>query len=113
MTAKPSLRFYHSAALRHRADRLLAAIENDGDPTAHAHDLADLVVELSEAGMDYYFLRPIRQAKLGVIAQKTAQYGMAGALKLMTPIVRTVLHGTTVEQLRVIAAHMKHLQEGE
>jgi hypothetical protein len=110
MPEKPSLRFFHSAALRHRSDRLLSAIEKDGDPRAHAHDLADLVVELSEAGMDYYFLRPIRQAKLGVIAQKTAQYGMSGALKLMAPMVRTILHGANAAQLRAIAAHMRHLQ---
>ena len=110
MPEKPSLRFFHSAALRRRSDRLLAAIESDGDAKAHAHDLADLVVELTEAGMDYYFLKPIRNAKLGMVAQKTAQFGVAGALRMMTPIVRTVLHGATAAQLRTIATHMRELQ---
>lgn len=110
MSAKPSLRFYHSAALRARTDRLLAAIEQDGDPTRHARDLADLVVDLSEAGMEYYFLKPIRQAKLGVVAQKTASLGMSGALRVMSPIVRTILHGASAAQLKVIAEHMRHLR---
>lgn len=109
--AKPSMRFYHSAALRTRTEKLLAAIEQDGDPTGHARTLADLVVDLSEAGMEYYFLKPIRQAKLGVVAQKTAEFGTSGALRIMSPIVRTVLHGATAAQLRVIAEHMRHLTQ--
>jgi len=113
MSAKPSLRFYHSAALQHRADKLLTAIEQDEDPTPQAGAFADLVVDLTEAGMDYYFLRPIRQAKLGMVAQKTASYGMSAALRLMAPLVRTILRGTTADQLRSIAAHMRHLRGNE
>jgi hypothetical protein len=67
-------------------------------------------MDLTEAGMDWYFLRAIRQARLGVVARKTAQFGMSGALRLMAPMVRTVLHGTTAAQLRAIAAHMRALQ---
>jgi len=111
MTAKHALRFYHSATLRHRSDRILAAIETDEDPTTHTDALAELVVDLTEAGMEYYFLRPIRQAKLGLVARKTADYGVSGAIRLMAPMVRRILHHTSAEQLRTIAAHMRHLQE--
>ncbi len=110
MAAKPSLRFHYPAALRTRAEHILAAIEQDDDPTGQTGALADLVVDLTEAGMDYYFMRAIRQAKLGLVAQKTAQFGMSGSLRLMAPMVRTVLHGANATQLRAIAAHLRQLQ---
>jgi len=109
--AKPSMRFYHSVALRTRTEKLLAAIDKSENPTEHARAFADLVVDLSEAGMEYYFLKPIRQAKFGIVAQKTASLGMSGALRVLSPIVRTILHGATAAQLKVIAEHMRHLTQ--
>jgi CheY-like chemotaxis protein len=102
------MRFFHSAALRKRTEKLLTAIEGDTDPTPHADALADLVVDLTEAGMDDYFLKPLRQAKLGMLAQKTASLTTAGALRVMAPMVRRILRGADGAQLRVIAEHMRH-----
>jgi hypothetical protein len=107
--AKPSLRFFHSAALRTRTNRLLAAIERDEDPAQHAGAFSALVVDLTEAGLDYYFLKPLRQAKVGFVARQTASLGMAGSLRVMSPIIRTILGGTNGAQLRVISHHIRQL----
>jgi hypothetical protein len=61
--AKPSVRFFHSAALRKRTDAVLAGIERDDDATQHASALSSVVLELTETGLNYYFLRPLQEAQ--------------------------------------------------
>ena len=107
--AKPSLRFFHSAPLRTRTIKLLAAIDHDQEPTQHAAALAALVVALAEAGLDYYFLRPLQLAKVGFVARQTANFGMAGALRIMSPMIRSILGGTNGAQLRIISRHIRQL----
>ena len=108
-SVKPSLRFFHSAALRARANKVLDAIERDKDPTQHAAALSSLVLDLTEAGMNYYFLRPLQQAKVGFVARQTAGLGMGGSLRVMSPIIRSILAGANATQLQVIARHIRHL----
>lgn len=108
-SAKPSLRFFHSADLRTRSNKVLAALERDKDPTQHVGVLSSLVVDLTEAGMSYYFLKPLQQAKVGFVARQTASLGMAGALRVMSPIIRSILAGTNAAQLRVITRHIRQL----
>ncbi len=108
-SAKPSLRFFHSAVLRTRSNKILAAMERDQDPTQHVGALSSLVVDLTEAGLDYYFLKPLHDAKVGFVARQTASFGMAGALRVMSPIIRSILGGANATQLRVITRHIRHL----
>jgi hypothetical protein len=108
-SAKPSLRFFHSTALRTRSNNVLAAIERAKDPTEHVAALSSLVVDLTQAGLSYYFLRPLQQAKIGFVARQTASFGMAGALRVMSPIIRTILAGANAGQLHVIARHIRQL----
>lgn len=107
--AKPSLRFFHSAVLRARSHKVLAAMERDKDPTQHVGALSSLVVDLTEAGLNYYFLKPLQDAKVGFVARQTASFGMAGALRLMSPVIRRILAGTNATQLHVITRHIRHL----
>jgi hypothetical protein len=108
-SAKASLRFFHSTALRTRSNKVLAAMERDKDPTQHVGALSSLVVDLTEAGLNYYFLKPLQQARVGFVARQTASLGMAGALRVMSPIIRTILAGTNATQLRVITRHIRQL----
>jgi hypothetical protein len=111
MPAKPSVRFFHSAALRQRADAVLARIERDDDPTRHASALSSVVVELTETGLEYYFLRPLQEAKFGFVARQTANLGMSGALRVMSPIIGRILGNADTPQLRGVARHIRHLME--
>ena len=109
--AKPSLRFFHSPALRRRTEAVLARIEHDDDATRHARALSAVVVELTEAGLDYYFLRPLVESRFGFVARQTASLGMSGALRLMSPIIGRILSGADTRQLRGVAQHIRHLTE--
>jgi hypothetical protein len=109
--AKPSVHFFHSAALRKRTDDVLARIERDDDATQHATALSSVVVALTETGLDYYFLRPLRESKFGFVPRQTANLGMSGALRVMSPIIGRILAGADTAQLRGVARHIRHLTE--
>ncbi len=108
-TPKPSLRFTHSPALRARTLQVLAAVDGDPDPPSRVAELSTLVLALTEAGMEFYFLKPLTDARLGFVARQTAGLGVSGALRVLSPIVRTVLGGADGKQLRVVTKHIRSL----
>lgn len=108
-SAKPSLRFFHTPALRTRTNKVLASIEAGPDPTARAEALSAVVLSLTEAGLDYYFIKAVKDAKLGFVARQTAGLGVAGATRVIGPILRSVIGGANAAQLRSIAKHIRHL----
>ena len=110
-TEKPSLRFFYAAALRKRTDAVLARIERDEDATLHAGTLSRVVSELAGAGLDYYFLRPLEEARFSFVARQTARLGVAGALRFMSPMVTRILAGADTTQLRGVARHIRHLAQ--
>ena len=107
----PYLRFYHSKDLRTRTLAVLDALESADDPTEQADALADIVLELTETGLAYYFLRPIQAAKVGVLAIQTTKVGLAGILRVMGPVARRVLGGMDQEQLLEVTGHIRELME--
>ena len=70
---------------------MLAALERAEDATEHRGDLAEIVVELSNSGLDAYFLVPLKDAKAGFVLQQSAKLGMAGAKQVMAPVIRQVI----------------------
>jgi hypothetical protein len=109
-TAEPSMRFYYSKALHKKADAVLSALEAQPDQPAHGDAVADVVDELIEAGMDYYFLRALKQADVGFLAEQSARLGMSGAVKLISSISRKFLVRMNEEQLLIVATHIRALR---
>ncbi len=89
--SKPFLRFYHSEALRKKTLSVLLALEEAEDAAAHRDALADVVVELAHAGMDCYFLEPLKLAKAGFIVEQSANLGLAGAKQVMGSVIRNII----------------------
>ena len=106
---EPSLRFYHSKALRTRTHSLLSAIETKPDAPAHGPALADLVNDLIDAGMDYYFLRPLKQAEVGFVTEQSARLGLSGAVRLISTVTRKFIVRMEPQQLQVVATHIRAL----
>lgn len=107
--AEPSLRFHYSKALRKRSDAVLGALESAPEKDHHADAVADLVADLVEAGMDYYFLRPLAEAELGFIKEQSARLGISGAVKLINSVSRKFIVRMDSAQLLAVAAHMRSL----
>ena len=87
----PFLRFHHSEALRKKTLALLGAIEDADDPTVHRDGLAGLVVELSNSGLDAFFIQPLKHAKAGFIVEQSAKLGMKGVQQVMASVIRQII----------------------
>ena len=81
--SKPFLRFYHSESLREKTLSLLSSLEQAQDATKHRNALASLIVELTNSGMEYYFMKPLKLAKAGFIVEQTANLGLGGVQRVM------------------------------
>ena len=108
-TPLPSLRFHHSKDLRTRTLRVLDALEASPDAAAHGEALAEIVLELTEVGLNYYFLKPVQGAKAGLLATQTTKVGLGGILRVMSPVTRRVLGGMDDAQLRTVSTHLREM----
>jgi hypothetical protein len=106
---KPFLRFYHSEGLRKKTLTLLRFIEQAQDASAHRAALADLVVELTNAGLDYYFLKQLKLAKPGFVVEQSANLGMAGVQQVMGTVIRQVIGRMDSPQVLSVCGSIRQL----
>ena len=109
--AKPFLRFYHPSALRTSTLTVLTTVEQAEDSTRHRNALSDVVLELTDHGLDYYFLAPLTVAKVGFVAEQSARMGMSGVKRMMAPVIRNVIGHMDKHQLISICTHIRQLME--
>lgn len=107
--SQPSMRFFHSKELRAKTNAVLDALEAMPMHPKHGDAMAGLVQELIEAGMDYYFLRAVRLAKLGFVVEQSAKLGMSGAVTLVSSVSRKFIVRMDQNQLLVVAKHIREL----
>ena len=105
--SKPYLRFYHSVELRARTLALLTKIENAEKATDHSGPLSELVLELTNCGMDQYFLQSLKAAKVNFVVQQSATLGLAGVQKIVGTVVRSVLGRMDDRQLLAICGSLR------
>lgn len=108
-STEPSLRFYHSKELRAKTEAVLSALETTPDHPKHGESLADLVNELIDAGMDYYFMRALKEAQVGFMGEQSARLGMSGAVKLISSVSRKFIVRMDKDQLLIVASHIRTL----
>jgi hypothetical protein len=109
-TAEPYLRFRYSKALRAKTQAMLAALEASPDDVKYRDAVADLVAELTEVGMDYYYLKALRLARVGFVAEQSARLGMSGATKIISSVCRKFIVRMDKEQLLIVARHIRELE---
>jgi len=112
-STKPFLRFYHSEALRDKTNNVLSALEENPEHKKHGNDVAGLVSELVEAGMEYYFLTPVKEADIGFVAEKSAKLGIASAVKLINSVSKKYITRMEHKQLLVVSTHIQSLAVSE
>ena len=71
--------------------------------------MAQVVSELVEVGMDYYFMRALRQVDVGFVAEQTARVGISGAVTLVNSMSRKYIVRMGSAQLLVVAQHIREL----
>jgi len=104
---KPFLRFHHTQALRAKTLAVLAAVEGAESASDSAAQLTDLVLELTDAGMDQFFLQSLKATKANFVVQQTAAVGLAGVHKLMGTVIRNILGRMDDRQLLVVCGSIR------
>ena len=107
--SEPFLRFYHSKGLRKNTLSLLSTLEQAQDATAHRDALANVIVELTNSGMDYYFMTPLKLAKAGFIVQQSANLGLAGVQQVMGSVIRSIIGRMDSPQLLFVCGSIRQL----
>ena len=108
---QPSLRFCYSENLRAKTLAVLATIEKAKDGRPHRTALADVVVELTDTGMNYYFLRPLKLAKAGFFVEQSANLGMLAATRVLASVIRNIIGGMDHPQLLAICGYIRQLMK--
>lgn len=103
----PSLRFHLPEALHRRLLKVLAAVEAAEDPTAHREALADVVVALTDRGLEAYFMEPLEAAGAGFLTRQSANLGVAGAERVMGPLIRNIVSRMDGPQLLSVAGSIR------
>ncbi len=107
--SRPFLRFHHSEDLRSKTLAVLHAIESAEDPTRHRDALAEVVLELTKAGMDAYFMKPLKVAKAGFVIEQSAQLGMAGSVRVMSSVIGSIIGRMNAPQLLSVSGSIREL----
>lgn len=106
---QPSIRFFHSTELKEKTDAVISELESNPDYPKHGDAMANLVADLIDAGMDYYFVKALKLAKIGFISEKSAMLGIASAVKLISSVSRKFIVRMDSNQLSVVATHIQSL----
>ncbi|MGE0356034.1 MAG: hypothetical protein AB7P08_03885 [Burkholderiales bacterium] len=105
----PFLRFYHSEALRKRTLSVLNTLEQAPDASKHRDALANIVVELANSGLDYYFMGPLKLAKPGFVVEQSAKLGMMGVRQVMAPVIRQIIGRMNGPQLLSVCGSIRQI----
>jgi hypothetical protein len=96
---QPFLRFHHSHELRVRTLDILATVENADRPSDHSGELTELVLELTDCGLDQYFLQSLKATKANFVVQQSAALGLSGVQRVMGTVTRNILGRMDDKQL--------------
>lgn len=105
---RPFLRFYHPEELHQKTVLVLTALENARDPTAHRDALAEVAIELTNSGLHYYFIKPLKVARAGFILEQTASIGMLGVEQVAATVIRNIIGRMNGPQLLSVAESLRH-----
>lgn len=105
--SKPFMRFHQTAALRTKTLEVLAVVECADSAGAHAGQLAGLVLELTDSGLDQYFVQPLKAAKASFVVQQSAALGLVGVQKVMGTVIRNVLGRMSDQQLLSVCGSIR------
>ena len=108
-TTIPYLRFHISEELYEKTIEVFNKLEHSEDPKQYRNELGSLVVELTNAGMDYFFIKPLELAKVGFMTQQSANFGFTAQRRVISPIIRKIIGGMDKNQLLIICSYIRQI----
>ena len=105
--SKPFLRFHHAHQLRVRTLKVLETVETAEKPTAYSAHLTELVLKLTDTGMDQYFLQSLKATKASFVVQQSAALGLSGVQKVMGTVIRNIIGRMDDRQLLSVCGSIR------
>ena len=102
------LRFHHSQELRAKTPQVLEAVEGAETPSEHAGRLTELVLELTDSGMNQFFLQPLKATKANFVVQQSAALGLSGVQKVLGTVIRNIVGRMDDRQLLSVCGSIRH-----
>ena len=105
--SKPFLRFHHSQELRVKTLEVLEAVEGAEMATAYSGQLTELVLELTDSGMDQYFLQSLKATRVNFVVQQSAALGLSGVQRVMGTVIRNIIGRMDDRQLLSVCGSIR------
>jgi hypothetical protein len=93
--------------LRLKTLAVLEAVEGAEKPTVCSAQLTELVLELTDCGMDQYFLQSLKAAKANFVVQQSAALGLSGVQKVMGTVIRNIIGRMDDRQLLSVCGSIR------
>lgn len=103
------LGFYVSEDLTRETLEVVANLRAEPTHRAHVKALAEIIMKLTDAGLEAYYLAPLERAKVGMIALGTAKMGIKTARQGISVVANKLIHSLKPEQLLQIVDSLDDL----
>lgn len=97
---------------RSKAVKIVASLREDPASREVAGKLIDLVIDLTDTGLTYFFLHPLELAGVGAIRRKGVGVALATAGRVLPSVVRSTIGSMNESQLLRIADFLEHIVSG-
>lgn len=109
-SSKPGrVAFRVSAELQQRAASVVASIRSDRDKRKHVPALIEVVLEMTDAGLHYYFLHPLERAGVGAVTRRAVELAIGTAGRTLPMVVRKTVGSLNDEQISSIAEFLDEI----
>jgi hypothetical protein len=92
-----------SDELRQQTLETLAVLRESSDRRRHIPLLSSLISDLTEAGLEYYFVHSLEKAGVGLIGVSTAKLGISSTSKGIPVVISKVVKMMSDDQLAAVA----------
>lgn len=101
--------FRISPELLERAETALQQVRENPTRPPHVDALVTVILELTDSGLDYYFLEPLRRIEAGAMSMASARLGIAAAGRGLPTIIRRVVASLDEQQILALADFLDEL----
>lgn len=91
------------------AQELITKIRNGQSPTQYVGALTDLVIDLTEAGLQFYFIEPLERIDVSSLTMKVASMGLNSTHKGMKMVIKKVLKKLSDEQVVKLSEFLEEI----
>ncbi|ARU55169.1 hypothetical protein OLMES_1084 [Oleiphilus messinensis] len=98
-----------SAEHHRRANDVIAKIKLAEQASKHTIELIDIILDLTEHGLHFYFLSPLERIGAGSMTMKVAKVGLGSTYKGMKMVISKVLKNLDDRQILMLTEFLEEI----